>query len=135
MIVADINLIIYLLVKSPFTAQARRAFERDSDWVVPSMWRHEFINVMATSAREKKFSINDACEKILIADRLVTERKDPLADEEVIRLAVDHRIATYDCVYVLLGRRLGVRVVTQDRGMLSRFADTCVSITDFAAGS
>ena len=33
---------------------------------------------------------------------------------DVLRLSVTSRIATYDCQYVVLARRLGVRLVTAD---------------------
>ena len=65
---------------------------------------------------------------------LVASSPQTLDDREVIELSVQSRVATYDCGFVWLARRLGLRVVTQDGGMLANFMDVAVSIKDFAEG-
>ena len=51
MIVADTNLIAYLLIDGTFTNEARAVYEKDQDWVAPSSWRSEFRNVLVLSLR------------------------------------------------------------------------------------
>ena len=51
MIVADTNLIAYLLIDSAQTAQAEAILEKDGDWHAPSLWRHEFRNILATDVK------------------------------------------------------------------------------------
>ena len=53
MIVADVNLVAYLPINGPFTSAARAALVRDPHWIAPSLWRHEFLNILATSVRQK----------------------------------------------------------------------------------
>jgi predicted nucleic acid-binding protein len=51
MIVADINLIVYLLSDTPQHSSAVELFQRDPDWRLPPLWRHEMLNVIATLTR------------------------------------------------------------------------------------
>lgn len=52
MIVADTNLIVYLVMPSPYTEAAERLLIRDPDWVVPFLWRSEFRNVLSLYLRK-----------------------------------------------------------------------------------
>jgi predicted nucleic acid-binding protein len=51
-----------------------------------------------------------------------------------VRLSVETKIATYDCEFVVLARRLKLRLVTKDKALLRAFPDVAVSIEDFASG-
>ena len=53
MIVVDVNVIVYLLTETPQREQARRVRERDGDWLVPPLWRHEMLNVLTTLTRQE----------------------------------------------------------------------------------
>ena len=134
MIVADVNLVAYLLIDGPHTPFARGALNRDPAWIAPAHWRAEFVNVLATNVRGRVFTIEQAMRKLETADLLVTSSPQILEDREVIELSVQSRVATYDCGFVWLARRMGLRVVTQDGGILTNFRDVAVSIKDFAEG-
>jgi predicted nucleic acid-binding protein len=133
-IVADVNLILYLLIEGPFSPAARGALARDDAWVSPPSWRGEFVNVLATNVRQGLFSLDDAMAKLSAADTLVRTSTQPISDHDVLDLSVRTRVATYDCVYVQLARVLGLKLVTQDGTVLERFRDVAVGISDFAAG-
>ena len=51
MIVVDANVIAYRFIVGEKTGLACQVQEKDADWVVPALWRHEFLNVLATAAR------------------------------------------------------------------------------------
>ena len=47
MIVADTNVISYLLLPTGFSEQASQLYRIDPDWAAPELWRSEFRNVLA----------------------------------------------------------------------------------------
>lgn len=49
MIVADVNLIVYFLIGGLFTEEAKGVFDRDPNWVAPTIWHSELLNVLSTS--------------------------------------------------------------------------------------
>lgn len=51
MIVVDTNVIGYLLIEGDRTTPARSLWHDKPDWRVPPLWRHEFLNVLATFVR------------------------------------------------------------------------------------
>ena len=59
MIVA-VNIVVYLLIEGPFTPVARATLARDPHWIAPALWKHEFLNVLATTVRENRLSESEA---------------------------------------------------------------------------
>jgi predicted nucleic acid-binding protein len=99
------------------------------------MWSDEFLNVLATNIRTGKLDRPVATEVWELAHAIVAEPPPvEVGAIDVMDLSVQSGVATYDCSYVQLARVLGVRLVTNDKQVLSRFADVAVSIRDFAAG-
>ena len=60
MIVADTNLVAYLLIEGEQTAHARAVWREDPAWKVPSLWRSELLNVLATSHRAGALTADEA---------------------------------------------------------------------------
>ena len=60
MIVADVNLVAYLLLGGPEQAAAERAMQRDPVWAAPLLWRSEFRSVLAAFMRQRDLSVSDA---------------------------------------------------------------------------
>ncbi len=132
MIVADTNLIAYLLISGPKSAEAQAAFDRDGEWISPLVWHHELLNVLATSIRQGYMSKEEGHDVWAHAPAFVRDAEVPPL--EVLDLAVNSNFATYDCNYVVLARSMAVRLVTADKKLLENFKDVAVSIEDFASG-
>lgn len=134
MIVADVNLLTYLLIEGEFTQRAEKILSIDPMWVAPRIWRHEFVNVIATQAREAKITLDQAFEAITRADDLIVPPPAEPHHEAVVRLSVQSRQATYDCEFIVLARMLRVCVVSNDQKLCEKFRDTVLSISEFVAG-
>lgn len=117
MIVADANLVVYYYVEGPFTEEVRRVRLHDPEWVVPPLWRSEFLNVMWQYVRQGVFSEEDALRRFREAARIVRIEGPPPA-EQVLRLAVQHSVTAYDATYAALARLLGAQHVTYDQHVL-----------------
>ncbi len=121
MIVVDTNVIAYFFVDGEHTAAARALRQAEPRWRVPPLWRHEYLNVLATFARAGGADVGaaqvlwrDAC--ILLAG---CEQEVDMAS--ALDLAVSEGISAYDAQLVILAQGLGVDLVTGDRRLLERF--------------
>lgn len=133
MIVADTNLIAYLLVDGPFTKEARAVYEKDPDWVAPSFWRSELRNVLVLSIRRRVMSFSEALEVMEDADLLMGENDRDSASFRILRLAADSGCSAYDCEFVALALDLGVPLITSDRALIEKFKATAVSMKTFCS--
>ncbi len=57
MIVADTNLIAYLLIPGQKTALAQAVFQQDPAWIAPFLWRSEFRNIPALYMRQSQLAL------------------------------------------------------------------------------
>jgi len=57
-IVADTNLIAYLVIHSEFTSLAERVLALDGEWAAPLLWRSEFRNLLARYLRRGDISFD-----------------------------------------------------------------------------
>ena len=131
MIVVDRNLLVHLHVEGQRTAEA--VLRRDSDWVVPIVWRTEFRNALAGLVRRRALALEDALRIVAEAERGMALREYTVASQQVLLLAEQSGCSAYDCEYVSLAQDLGIRLVTADRHVLSAFPAVAVAPAAFAA--
>ena len=62
MTVADTDLVASLLIEREQSDVARAVWSRDSDWMLPPLWRSEFLNVLTISVRAGVLTLADAHE-------------------------------------------------------------------------
>lgn len=131
MIVADANVIAYLLIEGEHTAQAQAVLRRDPVWVAPPLWQSEFRNVLTLYLRRGVLTLPDALALYRDAETLM--RTMPVDAEDILRLVVASTRSAYDCEYVALAEALGVRLVTNDGGVLRDFPQIAVSMEKFTS--
>ncbi len=133
LIVADTNLIAYLLVDGPFRRDARAVYEKDPYWVAPPLWRFEFRNVLVQSLRHNLLPMIGAIELMEEAIDLMKNRELESTTARILNLAVQLGCAAYDCEFVALAHDLGVPMVTSDRSLIEKFKPTVVSMRTFCS--
>jgi predicted nucleic acid-binding protein len=124
-IVVDTNVVAYLLIEGEKTAQARALWKRDRDWCAPSLWRHEFLNILATLVKVEGLPRAQASALWTNAVELLAGGERALEMMEALRLAGQRGISAYDAQFVALAQRLGVFLVTEDR----RLREACPEAT------
>jgi predicted nucleic acid-binding protein len=134
-IVADVNLVAYLLLGGPEQAVAERVLQRDPLWAAPLLWRSEFRSVLAAFMRQRDLSVTDAWRAHGLADQLLAGQEFAVPGERVLHLVASSTCSAYDCEYVALAEELGVPLVTADRQLLRAFPDRAISPKDFIAGA
>ena len=131
MIVADTNLIVYLLVPGEFTDSAEAVRLADSAWIAPSLWRSEFCNVITLYVRFRGMSEQDATEVIEAAEQIMGGHECSVPSATILRVAMRYKIAAYDAEFVALAEERGLRLVTNDRVLLQRTPAISILPEDF----
>jgi len=129
-IVADTNLIAYFFIPGEHTADARRVFLKDPDWVAPLLWKSEFRNVVATYLRQGYFNLKDALTIVNEAEQLFRGNEYSVPSDSVLKMVSESKCSAYDCEFAALAQELGVKLVTSDKVILSAFPSIAVHIRD-----
>ena len=135
MIVADVNLIAYLLLGGPDTELAEQVLERDAAWAAPVLWRSEFRNILAAYMRGRGLDIGAAWQAHELAEGLLSGHEYTLGGERVLGLVAASPCSAYDCEYVALAEELQVRLVTSDQQILRHFPTVAISPREFVRGT
>ena len=98
---------------------------------MPQLWRHEFLNVLATVAREGIISGRQADALWLSGLDLLRPAEHEIDGSEALALAIEYGVSAYDARYVALARSLGTMCVTEDRRLRNAFPETAVSMKAF----
>ena len=125
MIVADVNIIVYLLTDCPQKERATVLFQRDPDWWMPHLWRHEFLNVVVTLARHRVVGESDAVVLWRNGISLFGARELHPSHERALELAIIHEISSYDAQYVALAEELGAPFLTDDARLVRKIPEIC----------
>lgn len=131
MIVADVNLVAYLLLGGPEAALAQQVLQRDPAWAAPLLWRSEFRSVLAAHMRQRDLPLTDAWRAQTLADSLFRGNEFAPSGEAVLALIASSTCSAYDCEYVALAAELDVPLVTWDRQLLKAFPDRTVRPREF----
>jgi predicted nucleic acid-binding protein len=120
-IVVDTNVLAYLLLPFEHSPQADKLFKRDPDWAMPILWRSEFRNLLAGYLRRKTLTFDDTLKIQAEAEALLAGNEHEVDSRRVLELVRDSDCSAYDCEFVALAVRLGVKVVTMDKKTLKAF--------------
>jgi len=131
LIVADSNLIAYLMIRGEHTAAARATLRADPVWAAPLLWRSEFRNVLSLYARRGDLTLADALEYSREAEMLLQGREYQVPSAPVLVLSKESGCTAYDCEFVHIAKELGVPLVTSDKRVLQAFPRLAVSIGEF----
>lgn len=131
MIVVDANVIAYFFIEGDKSALARQVHSQDGHWVVPGIWRHELLNILATSCLFAKLPL-------VTAHRIWRDAEDMMQGNEyspdmssVLSLALEGSITAYDAEYIFLAKSLGIPCVTEDKSLRAKFHDTASTMAEF----
>ncbi|HJP34078.1 MAG TPA: type II toxin-antitoxin system VapC family toxin [Candidatus Latescibacteria bacterium] len=133
MIVADTNLIAYLLIQGEHTELARRALRKDAAWAAPLLWRSEFNSVLSLYMRQGELELAGAVALVGEALRLLGGREFRVPCENVLELVSRSSRSAYDCEFAALAHDLSATLVSSDARLVAAFPELAVSLADFVA--
>jgi len=116
-IVVDTNVLVYMFVQGPKTNLARRLLESDPQWMLPTLWRHEFHNVLVTHVQTKRLSLEQA-------EGIWKKAVDLLVDSErevdlalALRMAVEYGVTGYDAQFLALAQAEEAVCISEDKAL------------------
>ncbi len=131
MIVADSNLIAYLLIPGDKSALADEVLLKDSEWAVPLICRSEVRNILTLYMRHEGMSLSQARRTMEKAENLWRSREFAVPSDDVLELTFHHSITAYDGEFVVLAKQLGASLVTFDKAVRKAFPNNAISAEDF----
>ena len=133
MIVADANLIAYLVLPGEWTEQAEAVFLADPGWAVPVLWASELRSLISRYVRSGSMTVAQGSAAMERAETLVDGREAPVDSRDVLQLSHDSGCSSYDCEYVALAMFLEILLVTSDKAVLHAFPAVAISPEAFLA--
>jgi predicted nucleic acid-binding protein len=131
MIVADSNLIAYLLIPGDKSSLADKVLLKDADWAVPLICRSEMRNILTLYMRHESMSLLQANTAMEKAETIWRNREFAVPSEDILGLTFRHTITAYDGEFVALAQQLGVPFVTFDKLVRKAFPNIAISAEDF----
>ncbi|MCP9848972.1 type II toxin-antitoxin system VapC family toxin [Cyanobium sp. Morenito 9A2] len=128
MIVVDTNVVAYLLLRGPHTANAEALLARDPEWAAPALWRSELRNVLAGYLRRGTLSLSQVLALQSYAEDLLADQEVPVSSSEVFRLVAASDCSAYDCEFIAAAETLGIPLVTSDRQLLRAFPEITIPL-------
>ena len=129
MIVVDTNVLAYLFLRGDFAARAEAWLRDDREWVAPMLWRSEFRNLLGGYLRRKQLTFEAAREIQREAEALLFGSEHEVDSQRVLELVRDSDCSAYDCEFVSVAMRLGVKLLTADGKVLKAFPKHTVAFS------
>lgn len=133
MIVADTNIISYLLLPTSYSDDADLLFRSDPEWAAPILWKSEFRNVLALYMRKEIITFDKALQLQEMAESIIAPHEYETASPQVLDLVRESTCSSYDCEFIALANHLNTRLVTQDKKLLREFPDVAIGLKDYLA--
>jgi predicted nucleic acid-binding protein len=131
MIVADANLLAYLVMPGARTGEAEAVLAKDPTWVAPALWRSELRSVVHKYIMRGDLTVARAVTLLGQVDEVLGGREGDVNSQAVLDLASHSHCTTYDCEYVALANTLGVPLITTDRAVLTAFPKCAMTPAQF----
>jgi predicted nucleic acid-binding protein len=119
----------YLYLPGAFTARAEALLQADPEWTAPVLWRSEFRNILAGFLRRGSLTFDQACSLQREAEDLLRDSEFEVDSNEVLELVRGSDCSAYDCEFVAVAAKLGVKLVTMDKKLLRAFPRRCTAFS------
>ena len=127
MIAVHTNVIAFLFLRGDFAAQAEAWLRKDREWAAPLLWRSELRNLLAGCLRRKQLSFEAMREIQREAEALLRGNEHEIDSLHVLELVRDSECSAFDCEFVSVAIRLGVKLLTADKKVLRAFPNYTIA--------
>ena len=132
MIVADSNLIAYLLIPGEKCLLAESIFLKDSEWAVPLLCRSEIRNIVTLYVSQQQMTLTQAKATLEKAELVWKEREFAIPSGEILEMTSQYKVSAYDAEFVVLAKMLNIPLLTFDQALRRIFPMIAVDPMTFA---
>jgi predicted nucleic acid-binding protein len=130
-IVVDVNVIAYLLIHGEKTSDAQTLRRLEPEWLVPNLWRDEFLNILATYVRQGGTGIDSAKNLWRSAEVLFSVNECSADPSLVLELSDRYRVSAYDAQYLAVAIDSSLTLVTEDKALRRAAPQRCMTMREF----
>lgn len=128
MIVVDSNILAARVLTSDVTDLAQQVEEADPVWLVPRLWRYEFLNILATQIKVGRMKAPAALRIWQTLINLLSNNEGEPPAAHILDLVARHRITAYDAHFVALAQINSCRLITEDGKLQRKFPLSALSM-------
>jgi predicted nucleic acid-binding protein len=130
-IVVDTNVLVYYFIEGEKSLLAHQLFVYDPEWIVPLLWRHEFVNILATFARTGTLAVDVTQSVWRNAREALYPHEASAEPDEIIPFAVQNNISAHDAEFLVLAKSRRILCVTEDKELQKKCPHVAVSMGEF----
>lgn len=131
MIVVDANIIAQMTFPGRFSAAANALHEEDPQWVAPTLWKTDFLNILAVYWRKGMIDHSQTVIALDVAERLIGSREHAVDGKAIMELLIDSTCSAYDGEFIVLAKKLGTKVITYNKRLIEEFPDLAMTPEDY----
>ncbi len=131
MIVVDTNILSYFFLETVYSEKVITLFKQDSLWYAPYLWKNEFRNVLALYLRKGLITIENAFFIMEKAEMFMEGNEFYTTSRHILTLVNESKCSAYDCEFVALAQQLNVKLITEDKKIISEFKGTAVNLDTY----
>lgn len=131
MIIIDTCIVIHLFNETELTKLAQEVLRKDPNWILPSLWKEEYANVLSKLARKEQRPINEVIEHY---NHTLEELKDceiPVDNRKALLISIKFKISVYDAHFVSLASDFNSILVTEDKEILKNSPVKALNMKNF----
>ncbi len=131
MIVADTCIIVYLFNESEFTEAASELFDKEPNWIIPTLWKEEYANVILKQAKQLKVKDSVVLNNLKITMEALQSVETYVSVYNALEVALKYDISVYDAHFLALAIENKIKLVTEDRELIKKCPKIAFSIKEY----
>lgn len=131
MIISDTCLIFHLFNETSLTVKAQKVLDKDSHWVLPSLWREEYASILSKLVRREKRDIDSVIAHFNYTVEELKNGEIHVETQRALKISIDYKISVYDAHFVALAIDFNVPLITEDQEVLKRCSHLALNLNDF----
>ncbi len=137
MIVVDTNVLAYRTlpgVDPELARLSRQVLDLGPRLLLPSLWRHEFLNTLANTVKAGYMDLASAEHAWASAVALAQDSEAPVDMMRALQLSQELRISGYDAQFLALAEAANAVLITEDKRLRQAAGKRARSMAEHLAG-